>query len=40
MDWLEKQKVILNCYKNSLIYKDENNTVRMIQRIRKPVLVR
>jgi predicted aspartyl protease len=40
MDWLEKYKVILNCYGNSLFYRDKNNTVRMIQGIRKPVSVR
>ena len=40
MDSLEKHKVILNCYENSLIYIDENNTVRTIQGIRKTVSVR
>jgi hypothetical protein len=40
MDWLEKHKVILNCYEKSLIYRDEKNTVRTIQGIRKPVSVR
>jgi len=40
MDWSEKHNVILNCYENSLIYIDENNTVKMIQRIKKPISVR
>jgi hypothetical protein len=40
MDWLEKHKVILNYYENSLIYKDEYNIVRMIQEIMKPVSAR
>jgi hypothetical protein len=40
MDWLEKHKVILNCYEKSLTYRDENNTVRTIQGIKKPVSVR
>ena len=40
MDWLEKHKVILNCYKKSLIYGDENNTIRTIQGIRKLVSIR
>ena len=40
MDWLEKHKVILNCYKNSLIYRGKNNKVRTIQGIIKLVSVR
>jgi hypothetical protein len=40
MDWSENHKVILNCYKKSLIYRDENNIVRTIEGIRKLVLVR
>ena len=40
MDWLEKRKVILNFYEKSLIYRDGNNTIRMIQGIRKLILVR
>jgi hypothetical protein len=40
MDWLERHKVILNCYEKSFVYKDENNTARTIQGIRKPVSVR
>jgi hypothetical protein len=40
MDWLEKHKVILDCYQKSLIYRDENNIVRTVQGIKKPVLVR
>jgi len=40
MDWLEKHKVILNCYEKSLTYRDENNIVRTIQGIRKLVSVR
>jgi hypothetical protein len=31
MDWLEKHKVILDCYKKSLTYIDENDTVRTVQ---------
>jgi hypothetical protein len=40
MDWLEKHKVILNCYENFFVYKDENNIVRTIQGIIKPIFVR
>jgi hypothetical protein len=40
MEWIEKHKSILDCYENSLTYKDENNTVRTVQGIQKPVLVR
>jgi hypothetical protein len=40
MDWLEKHKVILNCYEKSLTYRDENNIVRTIQGIKKLVSVR
>jgi hypothetical protein len=40
MDWLEKHKVILNCYEKLFVYKDENNTVRTVQGIKKPVSVR
>jgi hypothetical protein len=40
MDWLEKHKVILDCYEKSLTYRDENNTVRTVQGIKKPVSVR
>jgi hypothetical protein len=39
MDWLEKHKVILDFYEKSLTYRDENNTVRTIQGIKKPVPV-
>ena len=40
MDWLERHKVVLDCYEKSLKYKDENDTVRTIQGIQKPVSVR
>jgi hypothetical protein len=40
MDWLERHKVILNCYKKYFVYKDENNTTRTIQGIIKPVSLR
>jgi len=40
MDWLEKYKVILNNYENPFVYKDENNTIRIVQGIKKPVFVR
>jgi hypothetical protein len=40
MDWLERHKKVLDCYEKSLIYKDENNTVRIVQGIHKPVSVR
>jgi hypothetical protein len=40
MDWLEKHKVVLNCYEKLFVYKDENNTVRTLQGIIKPVFIR
>jgi hypothetical protein len=40
MDWLEKNKAILDCYEKSLTCRDENNTIRTVQGIRKPVSVR
>ena len=40
MHFLEKHKLILNYYEKSLIYRDKNNTVWMIQGIGKPVSVR
>jgi hypothetical protein len=40
MEWLERHKVILNFYENSLTYKDKNNTIRTIQGIRKLVSIR
>jgi hypothetical protein len=40
MDWLEKHKVILNCYKFFWVYKDENNKVKTVQGIKKPVSFR
>jgi hypothetical protein len=40
MDWLEKHKLIIICYENSLMYRDEKNTVRTIKGIRSPVSVR
>jgi len=35
MDWLERHKEVLDCYKKSLDYKDENNFVRTVQGIQK-----
>jgi hypothetical protein len=32
--------VILNCYENSFLYKDGNNTVTTLHGIRKPIYVR
>jgi hypothetical protein len=40
MDWLEKNKEILDCYEKSLTYRDKNNTLRIVQGIKKLVLVR
>jgi hypothetical protein len=40
MDWLERHKAVLDCYEKSLKYKDENDTVRTVQGIQKPVSVR
>jgi hypothetical protein len=40
LDWLEKHKVILNCYEKSLIYRDGKKTIRTIQEIKKLILVR
>jgi hypothetical protein len=40
MDWLEKHKLILKCYKKYLTNIDENNIVRTIKGIRKPISVR
>jgi hypothetical protein len=37
MDWLEKHKVVLNCYEKSFIYKDESGVSRTMQGINKPV---
>jgi hypothetical protein len=38
--WLEKHKVILDCYEKSLTYRDKKNTARTVHNIRKPVSVR
>jgi hypothetical protein len=40
MDWLEKHKVVLNCYEKSFIYKDENEISRTTQGISKPISIR
>jgi len=40
MDWLEKHKVVLNCYEKSFVYKDENRISRTVQGISKPVSIR
>ena len=40
MDWLERHKVVLDCYEKSLKYKDKNDTVRTVQGIQKPISVR
>ena len=37
MDWLERHKVVLDCYEKSLKYKDENNTIRTVKGIQKPI---
>ena len=40
MDWLEKHKVVLDCYTELLNYKDDFGTTRIAQGIPKPVSVR
>jgi hypothetical protein len=40
MEWLERHKVIMNCYEKPLTYRDKNNTIRTIQGIRKLVSIR
>ena len=40
MDWLEKHKVVLEYYEKTLKYKDENDTFRKVQGIRKLVSIR
>ena len=40
MDWLEMNKAVLDCYEKSLKYKDENDTLRTVQGIQKPISVR
>jgi hypothetical protein len=40
MDWLEKNKVILNCYEKSFMYNDENNIAKTVHGVRKPIYVR
>jgi hypothetical protein len=40
MDWLEKHKVVLNCYAKTLNYKDDLGTTRTTHGIPKPVSVR
>jgi hypothetical protein len=40
MDWLEKHKAVLDCYKKTLNYKDDCDTTRTAQGIPKPVSVR
>jgi hypothetical protein len=40
MGWLERHKVFLDCYEKALTYKDENDTVRAVKGIQKPVSVR
>jgi hypothetical protein len=40
MDWLERHKIVLDCYEKSLKYKDEKYTVRTVQGIQKPISVR
>jgi len=40
MNWLERHKEFLYFYEKSFTYKDENNTVRKVQGIQKPVSVR
>jgi hypothetical protein len=40
MDWLEKNKAVLDCYEKTLQSKEENNTTRIVQGIQKPISVR
>jgi predicted aspartyl protease len=40
MDWLERHKVVLDCYTKTLNYKDDCDTTRTAQGIMNPVLVR
>jgi hypothetical protein len=40
MDWLERNKAVLDCYAKTLKYSDENDTTRTTQGIQKPVSVR
>jgi hypothetical protein len=40
MDWLERHKAVLDCYKKALHYKDGCDTTRTAQGIPKPVSVR
>ena len=40
MDWLEKNKAVLDCYEKTLKYKGEYETTRTTQGIPKPILVR
>jgi hypothetical protein len=40
MDWLERHKVVLDCYAKTLNYTDENHTTRTTQGIQKPISVR
>ena len=37
MDWLENNKAVLDCFEKSLKYKDENDIVRTVQGIKKPI---
>ena len=40
MDWLEKHKVVLDCYAKTLNYKDNFGTTRTTQGIPKPMPIR
>jgi hypothetical protein len=40
MDWLERHKVVLDCYTKLLNYKDDFGTTRTTQVIPKPVSTR
>jgi hypothetical protein len=40
MDWLEKHKELLDCYTNTLNYKDDYDTTRTIQGIPKLIAIR
>ena len=40
MVWLERHKAVLDCYEKSLKYKEENNTIRIVQGIQKTVSIR
>ena len=40
MDWLERHKVILNCFDKTFTYVAEHKTIKKLKSISKPVLLR